>query len=208
MVHVLEKTERRLGEKLFLKGDRCAGAKCAAVRRAYPPGVHGKAGKRRQRGSEYGALLKEKQKVRFVYGLDESDISHYSKKAIAQPGVYHVNFLKILENRLDNAVFRLGFADSRRAARQAVNHGHIKVGGRVVDIPSYQLKKGEHIRIKESSAASPMFRSLETRLKKYTPPKWLHLDKALKEGTVMAEPDVEEIQISIDPTKIREFYSR
>ncbi len=205
MPKVLEKVERRLGEKLFLKGERCAGPKCALIRRNSRPGVHGKKRQRRG-GSEYGTLLREKQKIRFLYGLDDRDVKSYSKKASGASGIFSSNFLKMLESRLDNAVFRLGFAESRRIARQLVNHGHILVNGKKINVPSYSVQKGDIISLKASS--SPLFSELEVRLKKYEPPQWLKLDKVQKTGTVAALPEANEIGILIDVTKVKEFYSR
>lgn len=206
---VLEKAERRLGDKLFIKGDRCVGPKCAAVRRAYPPGVHGKSGKRRRESSEYGSLLKEKQKARFIYGLDDSDLKSYITRAVSlKMGVFGSNVLRMLERRLDNALYRLGFASSRRFARQAVVHGHVMVNGRTVRSPSYNLRKGDVIGLKETSLKSGTFAGLDDRLKSYNSPSWLRSDKAKKTGTVAGEPEVDDIQMSIDITKIKEFYSR
>lgn len=208
MPRILEKTERRLGEKLFLKGDRCIGPKCALTRRSYPPGARGKS-RRRGRGlSEYGELLKEKQKVRFLYGLDDSDIRRYTKKGELMAGVFSSNFWRMLESRLDNAVFRLGLAPSRRIARQMVTHGHIGLNGRLVNIPSVQLKTGDTVSIKESSQRSALFRELDSRLKRVEPPVWLSLDKARKAGKVIAPPEVEHLEIDFNATKIKEFYSR
>lgn len=220
MPKVLEKVERRLGEKLFLKGHRCASPKCAHIRRGYPPGAHGgRKGRGRRRGlSEYAELLREKQKVRYMYGLDDKDVSRYAKRAASRSGVFSSNFLCLLETRLDNVVFRLGFAESRRAARQLVSHGHITVnpalskksgaGARTVTIPSYQVKPGDEISIKEHSLSSPLFSDLETRLKKYETPAWLEPDLAQKSGSVSRLPEAEDAGITMDITKIKEFYSR
>ncbi len=203
---VLEKTERRLGEKLFIKGDRCSGPKCALVRKAYPPGLHGKT--RRRASSEYGQLMKEKQKLRYLYGLDDGEIASYSKKAVEQSGLYSTVLLNMLERRLDNVVFRLGFAPSRRSARQAVGHRHIAVNGKTLNIPSYQVRKGEVITIKDRIASSVLFSGLDVRLKNYEPPKWLILDKNKKSGTVAGMPELEQGEIIVEVMKIKEFYSR
>lgn len=210
MAHLLEKVERRLGEKLFIKGDRCIGPKCASVRRAYPPGAHGKK-KRGGRGggSEYSLLLRGKQKVRYLYNLDDKDIKRYSTKAEQKSGVFSSNFFIMLEKRLDNVVYRLGFTTSRRAARHAVKYGHITINGKAVNIPSYQVKKGESIGIKEGSSANGLFTDIEIRLKKYEPPVWLTLDGAKKSAVIAGQPDPNEgISTGIDFTKIKEFYSR
>ncbi len=205
MTKVLEKVERRLGEKLFIKGDRCVGPKCAMVRRSYAPGAHGKA--RRREPSEFGQLFREKQKIRYIYGLDDKDIKRYIDLASKQKGSFGTNVLTMLEHRLDNTVFRLGFADSRRMARQVVGHGHITVNGKTVTIPSYRTKKGEVIAIKERSLAS-VFSGIDNRLKSYEQPRWLLLDKVRKSGTVAADPEADEVQMPIDITKVKEFYSR
>ena len=208
MSRVLEKTERRLGEKLFLKGDRCLGPKCAVTRRAYPPGAHGKKKRQSRTSSDFGAHLLEKQKVRFIYGLDDKDIQSYTKKAVSMSGIFSLNFLRLLETRLDNVVFRLGFAESRRKARQLVNHRHITVNNRSVSIPSYVLKKGEEVGIKERSLKSPGFSMLEAHIKKYQSPQWLKLDIPKKSGTILRIPEAEDIDLVSDVAKIKEFYSR
>ena len=206
-VRLLEKTERRLGQKLGLKPERCSGPKCAAVRRAYAPGAHGK--KRRRGASEYGELLREKQKVRFLYGLNDTEMRSYITKAAARQGFFTTNLLRLLESRLDNAVFRFGFAASRRAARHAVKYGHIAVNGKKVTIPSYQVKKGESVGIWGKSQKSTLFTNLDIRFKKYEPPHWLTLDKTAKVGTVAGvfEPAGGEA-LAADFIKVKEFYSR
>lgn len=206
MPKILEKTERRLGEHLLLKGERCSGPKCALIRRSYAPGAHGKS---RRRGlSEYGQLLQEKQKVRFLYGLDDREIERYSKKAAAKSGLFGSVFWRLLESRLDNVVFRLGLAESRRIARQLVSHGHIQVNGKTVNAPSCQIKKGNVISIKARAAAFLIFSNLDNKLKKYDPPAWLTIDKNKKTGTVIGLPEVGEGEVTADIAKIKEFYSR
>lgn len=208
MPRVLEKVERRLGEKLMLKGIRCAGPKCAQTRRSYAPGPRGK-GQGRKRGlSEYGTLFREKQKIRYMYGLDDREIERYSKRVASKPGLFSSNFLQLLESRLDNAFFRMGFAESRRIARQIINHGHVLVNGKTVSIPSYRIKKGDAVSIKERILSSPLFAELETRLKKYGPPRWIELDAAKKTGTVLRLPGLDDAGVTVDVTKIKEFYSR
>ena len=206
MVKILEKVERRLGEKLFIKGDRCAGPKCALTRRSFAPGAHGKA--RRREPSEFGQLLREKQKIRFLYGLDDRDVKRYAKKAALLKGTFSDNVLTLLERRLDNVIFRLGFADSRRKARQAVRHGHIAINGKTVSIPSYQIKKGEVISIKERSLKTGFFAGIEDRLRGYEAPRWFTLDKGQKQAVVAADPNIADLQSTVDITKIKEFYSR
>lgn len=208
MAKVLEKTERRLGEKLFLKGERCIGPKCAVSRRGYPPGAHGKTGRRRRDSSELGALLREKQIIRLLYNLDDRDIKQYINKATVQKGVFTSNVLHFLEHRLDNLIYRLGLADSRRAARQEVVHGHITVDGSIVRTPSYQVKKGQTIGIREQSLKKGVFADIQERLKKIEPPIWLSLDKNSKTGSLISEIDIGQAEMPADIAKIKEFYSR
>ena len=206
MSKVLEKVERALGEKLFLKGARCAGPKCAIVRRGYPPGLQGK--KKKRRTSEYQMLLVAKQKIRYSYGLDDKEVSKYSKEAVSKRGIFSSLFLAALERRLDNVVFRLGFAASRRSARQMVSHGHIRINDRMVNIPSYRVKTGETVSIKESSLGRSIFSQLDLKLKKYDPPVWLELDKEKKIAKIMREPEIESLEANLDVAKVKEFYSR
>lgn len=212
MVKVLEKVERRLGEKLFIKGDRCLGQKCALVRRSYAPGAHGKGkgkgkGKRRE-PSEFGALFREKQKVRFTYGLDDKDLKKYINIAVSQKGAFGINVLKLLERRLDNVLYRLGFADSRRMARQAIGHGHVTVNGKRVSTPSYQIKKGNIVGLKELSLKSGLFKGIDDKIRSYEAPRWLALDKSKKMGTITRDPESDDVQTNVDITKVKEFYSR
>lgn len=206
MPRILEKKERALGEKLFLKGERCAGVKCVTVRRNYPPGAHGK--RKRRASSEFGTLLREKQKVRFLYAIDDATARRYSKEAAFAKGVFSANFWKILESRLDNVVFRLGFSVSRRAAKQAISHGHVLVNGRTVTIPSFRVKAGDSISLKERTARLGLFPDLESKLARQQTPQWLEIDPAKKTGRVVKTPDVSEIASIFDATKVKEFYSR
>lgn len=208
MPRLLEKVERRLGEKLFLKGEHCLGPKCAAVRRNYPPGVHGQKKKSRRAKSEYSQLLREKQKVRFSYGLDDKDVERYSKKAVKHSGLFEEEFIRMIESRLDNIVWRFGFADSRRAARVIVSHGHMTVNGKIVNIPSYQVKKGDMVAIKEASSGMVLFADLDTRLKKLETPRWLNLDRTKKIGTMISWPVGDDLRENIEFSKIKEYYSR
>ena len=198
---------RRANQKLFLKGERCFGPKCAMTRRPYAPGVHGKAFRRRS--SEYGQQLTEKQKVRYVYGVSETQFKNYFKEiAKKREGDKEELLIRRLESRLDNVVFRLGWASSRRMARQAVNHGHILVNKRKVDIPSYGVKPGDVIQIKEKSRKSNIFENLKASLKKYDAPAWLSLDKDKIEGKVKNMPNIEDMDRVGEISKIIEFYSR
>jgi small subunit ribosomal protein S4 len=206
MPRTLEKRERSLGQKLFLKGERCSGAKCVMVRRAYPPGAHGK--RKRRASSEFGSLLTEKQKVRFTYAIDDATVRRYSKEAAFKKGVFSSNFWRILESRLDNAVLRLGFSVSRRSAQQTIVHGHVQVNGRTVNIPSFRVKPGDVITLKERTLGLGLFQDLEDRLKKQQVPQWLELDPVKRIGKVLQVPDIEEVGRMFDATKVKEFYSR
>ncbi len=184
---------RRAREKLFLKGEKCFGAKCPVSRKPYPPGKFGsKSSKRRRpaRGlSEYGIQLRNKQKQKFSYGLRERQYANYLKEA-RQKGKGDVRdyLFQILESRLDNVVFRMGFTDSRANARQMVSHGHITVNGRKIDIPSYRSKKGDKISIKTQSINKNNFKDLDIKIKKYNPPLWINLDREKKVGEIISKP--------------------
>lgn len=197
---------RRAGEKLFLKGERCFGQKCAMIRKPYPPGAHGKT--RRRRISEYGLQLIEKQKIRYIYGVSEKQFKGYFKKIVRQKGDKEDFLAQQLESRLDNIVFRLGWAKSRKLARQIVNHGHILVNKRKVDIPSYQVKKTDVIKIREKSKKSDLFNNLKTILKKYEAPKWISLDKQKLEGEIKREPRLDDLDKIGEISMIIEYYSR
>lgn len=192
---------RREGVKLFLKGDRCTSKKCAIERRPTPPGIHG-AG--RKRTSEYGLQLREKQKVKRYYGLVEKQFKNYYIKASKQKGVTGEIMLSMLERRLDNVVYRMGIGFSRAHSRQIVNHGHITVNGKKVDIPSYQVSVGDVIAIKPSSKEKFAY------LKEYRPiiPKWLEFSTETLEGKVLTLPAREDIDLNINEQLIVEHYSK
>jgi len=197
---------RRAGQKLFLKGERCFSQKCAMIRKPYIPGLHGKS---RRRGlSEYGQQLIEKQKVRHVYGISEGQFKNYFKEIVGQKGNKEELLANKLESRLDNVVFRLGWAQSRSLARQIVNHGHILVNQRKVDIPSYQVKKGDIIQIREKSKKLSLFRDLKITLKKYETPAWLSLDKQKLAGEIIDQPKVADLGKIGEIGMIIEYYSR
>jgi small subunit ribosomal protein S4 len=197
---------RREGEKLFLKGDRCYSEKCAVERRPFPPGSHGQG--RRQKPSEYGLQLREKQKTRRVYGVLEKQFCNYFAAADRQQGITGENLLVLLERRLDNVVFRLGFAASRKEARQLVNHGHFTVNGRKVSIPSYLIRVGDVIQVKEGSKESPKFAEIKEQAAYKTPPEWLSVDVENLTGTVLAYPIREQIDTAVNEQLIVELYSR
>jgi len=191
--------------KLFLKGDRCYTGKCAIDRRPYAPGQHGQ--NRGKKPTEYSLQLREKQKVRRIYGVPEKQFRNYYDKANRQKGMTGENLLRLLERRLDNVVFQLGFATSRPEARQLVRHGHFTVNGRRVDIPSFLVRVGDVVAVKESSKSSPRMKEILANLDR-TPPKWMSLDANAATGTIVALPDREDIQLPIQEHLIVEKYSR
>ncbi|NLL53368.1 MAG: 30S ribosomal protein S4 [Peptococcaceae bacterium] len=197
---------RREGQKLFLKGDRCYTNKCAIDRRSYAPGMHGQS--RGKKPTEFGIQLREKQKARRIYGVLEKQFRGYFDKAARQKGMTGENLLRILERRLDNVVYRLGFAASRPEARQFVTHGHITVNGKRVDIASYQVKVGEVISIKEKSRELNRVKEMIERLRDRSVPAWLSLDVENVTGTVIQLPSREDVQIPIEEHLIVEKYSR
>ena len=200
---------RRLGTKLFLKGEKCLSSKCAMIKRAYPPGQKKK--RRPPSPSEYGKALKEKQKLKNWYNLGERQFKNYVKKILekrGRAGNATSSLIKILENRLDNIVFRLGFADSRPRAQQLVSHGHFSVNGRPIKVPSYSAKKGDVILIKEQKAKKIVFQNLKNTLKKHKVPDWLELDIEKLKGMVKGEPDSEEAAPPVEISAIFEYYSR
>lgn len=203
-----EKKERRLGERLGLKGSRCAGPKCAAVRRSYPPGAHGISGSHR-RLTGYGLQLREKQKVKLIYGLNEKQFSNYVKKATAKSGNTGLLLGRLLEQRLDNIVYRLGLARSRGEARQAVSHGHFLVNGKKVNVPSYQVRVGDIIEVKEKSNQGKYFQDcIKPYLENHQSPKWVVLEKGLLKGRVIAVPEEDDLPQNFDRSMIIGFYSR
>ena len=196
---------RREGQKLFLKGDRCYTDKCAVERRAYAPGMHGNA--RNKKLSEYGVQLREKQKARRYYGVLESQFAEYFEMASKRKGMTGENLLAILESRLDNVVYRLGFAMSRAEARQLVRHGHFTVNGKKVNIPSYLVSVGETMELKDSSRSLDKFKgALEGNASRVVP-KWLEMDKN-NVAKVVAVPAREDIDLPIEEHLIVELYSK
>ncbi len=194
---------RREGEKLFLKGERCLTDKCQIERRNYPPGEHGRG---RSRQSEYRVQLREKQKARRYYGVLEKQFRNYYAKASRQPGVTGENLLRLLEARLDNVLVRLGFAASRRQARQLIRHGHWAVNGRRVDIPSYQVQADDVITMKASSKADPTIREA-TELVSVVPA-WLQADHDGLTAKVLRQPERDEIAAPVQEQLIVELYSK
>lgn len=197
---------RREGQKLFLKGDRCYTEKCAVERRSYAPGMHGNA--RNKKLSEYGVQLREKQKARRYYGVLESQFAEYFEMASKRKGMTGENLLAILESRLDNVVYRLGFAMSRAEARQLVRHGHFTVNGKKVDSPSYLVKTGETVALAEKSHSIDKIKgSLEANASRVVP-KWLDFDAKNAVAKVVAVPAREDIDLPIEEHLIVELYSK
>ncbi|MCL2391074.1 MAG: 30S ribosomal protein S4 [Oscillospiraceae bacterium] len=196
---------RREGQKLFLKGDRCYTDKCAADRRPYPPGQHGQG---RAKTSEYGTQLREKQKAKRYYGILESQFRGYFDMAIKKKGKTGENMLAILETRLDNTIYRLGFAMSRAEARQLVLHGHFLVNGRRVNIPSFLVKPGMIISLNEKSRSLDKFKSVIEANSFRQPPKWLEYDANALVAKVSSVPMREDIDMPIEEQLIVEFYSK
>lgn len=197
---------RREGEKLFLKGDRCYSEKCAVERKPYVPGMHGQG--RRQKPTEYGLQLREKQKTRKIYGVLEKQFRNYFRKADRQQGITGENLLIMLERRLDNVVYRLGFASSRAEARQLVTHGHFTVNGKKASIPSMLVRVGDIIQVKEGSKQSPKFQEIKEQAAYKNPPEWLSVDAENLSGNVLAYPIREQIDTPVSEQLIVELYSR
>jgi len=197
---------RRAGQKLFLKGERCSSTKCAIIKRNFPPGLHGPKGKKRQ--SEYGMQLQEKQNAKREYGLLEKQFLLTYQKAKKEQGSAGENLFKLLETRLDNTVFRCGFAVNRAQARQTVNHGHILVNKKKVNIPSYQVKPGDIISVKDASKRSKRFNGLSEKLKKAIIPGWVNVDAKELSGKVLHRPGMEDIKTNINIQMIVEYYSK
>ncbi len=197
---------RRERQKLFLKGTKCFTEKCPVERRGYPPGQHGQ--NRRQKISEYGVQLREKQKIRRMYGLMEEQFRSYFEKALRRTGRTGETLVKMLECRLDNVVYRLGFAPSRKAARQLVTHGHLMVNDTVVNIPSHLLRAGDVVRIRDRSKKLDMIHSSMKRMKDSAMLPWLSLDKAAMSGTFLSMPERADIPLNANEQLIVELYSK
>ena len=196
---------RREGDKLFLKGDRCYSDKCAIARRAYAPGQHGQG---RKKSSEYGTQLREKQKAKRYYGLLEGQFYHYFELAEKMSGMTGENLLKVLESRLDNVVYRAGFAMSRPEARQLVSHAHFTVNGKKVNIPSYRVKAGDVVAIAEKSMSNEKFKAVLEANASRPALNWLSLDKAKGQVTVVNLPERSEIDLQVEEHLIVELYSK
>ncbi len=196
---------RREGAKLFLKGSRCYTKKCAFERRPSPPGQHGV---RRRKVGEYGMQLREKQKVRKTYGLLERQFRNYFDSAENRPGVTGENLLRSLELRMDNVVYRMGIASSRAQARQLVTHGHFAVNGVPTDIPSYQLKPGDRLEVREVRRAREPFKLAKETLRNHQAPEWLSIDATTLSGSVVTPPSRDQMPLDLNEQLVVEYYSR
>ncbi|HAE62969.1 MAG TPA: 30S ribosomal protein S4 [Eubacteriaceae bacterium] len=196
---------RREDMKLYLKGDKCYSNKCPMEKRAFAPGQHGQ---RRTKLSEYGIQLREKQKAKRIYGIMEKQFRNYFEMAAKKQGITGENLLQLLELRLDNVVYRLGLAASRKEARQLVLHGHYLVNGKKVNIPSYQMSEGDMIQVVEKSRKSDKFKAIVESTSSKVTPKWLEADFEKLEGKVVALPARDDIDLNIEDHLIVELYSR
>jgi len=199
---------RREGQKLFLKGERCLSPKCAIETRNFPPGEHGRKATFRRKMSDYGTQLREKQKARRIYGVMEKQFRRYFREATRRTGLTGATLLALLETRLDNVVYRLGFADSRAQARQLVLHGHFEVNGKKTDIPSFQVQVGDVVAVRSSSRNQVYFRDRTQIMQGNRIAAWLSLDLSAMRGSVASNPSREDIEIPLNEQLIVEFYSR
>jgi small subunit ribosomal protein S4 len=200
---------RREGEKLFLKGSRCLTSKCAFERRGFAPGQHGPNMRaRRNKASDYSTQLREKQKMRRVYGVLEAQFRRYFREALKRRGVTGSELLILLERRLDNVIYRMGFAPSRAAARQLVNHAHLDVNGHPIDVPSYLVKPGDKITVRDVSKKLTYFKELAGDKDAPVTPGWLSADRASLTGIVTALPKREDIDVPLKEQLVVEYYSR
>jgi small subunit ribosomal protein S4 len=197
---------RREGMKLFLKGERCYTEKCAIEKRNFPPGQHGKTRKSKMQG--YGVQLREKQKVKRIYGVLEDQFRRYFEQAERTRGVTGVTLLQLLERRLDNVAYRIGFATSRPAARQLVRHGHFTVNGRKVDIPSFSVKPGDVVAVRQSSKQAPAILHALEEVKGRGVPEWLQFDAAGMSAKIGSVPSREQINLPVQEQLIVELYSK
>jgi small subunit ribosomal protein S4 len=199
---------RREGTKLFLKGTKCLTEKCPVERRAYPPGQHGQNQGRQRKASEYSKQMREKQKVKRMYGLSESQFRNTFDAVTREPGVKGTNLLVALETRLDNIVYRMGFAASRKAARQLIGHGHVDVNGRRVDIASYRVEPGEEVRVAPSSRELVSVKLAQESAARGAPVSWLSVDQEKAAGRLVERPTRETIPINAQEQLIVELYSK
>lgn len=209
MLNIKCKICRRLGIKLFLKSEKCLSPKCLMIKKAYPPGEKRK--RKTRPLSERGKELREKQKLKNWYNLKEKQFGKYVKEILRRKGMVKdppLQLIRILESRLDNVVFRLGFGLSRQATRQMISHGHFLVNDKLVNIPGYLVKKGDKVSISEKSTQKSLFQNIAISIKKHTPPSWLKLDIKKLDGKVIGQPCLKEVAPPVEISAIFEYYSR
>ncbi|HEY0930294.1 MAG TPA: 30S ribosomal protein S4 [Gemmatimonas sp.] len=199
---------RREGAKLFLKGTKCFTEKCAIDRRPYAPGQHGQATARRKKMSEYAKQLREKQKIKRIYGVSEKQFRNTFEKVSTQAGITGHNLVAALETRLDNVVFRMGFAPSRKAARQLIRHRHIEVKGRLLDIPSYAVRPGEEVRVKQSSRELVLVQGAMEQSARGASLSWIAVDKESFSGRVLEKPQRQAVPLAAQEQLVVELYSK
>lgn len=199
---------RREGMKLFLKGEKCFSPKCPIEKRPYPPGEHGPKKSMRRKASDYAVQLREKQRARRIYGVSEKQFRRLFEEAERRPGMTGVNLLQLLERRLDNVLFRLGYADSRAQARQITNHGHVSVNGRSMNIPSAILRPGDVVTVRERSTQTKYFKAVGELLRERRAPEWLQRNDANWSAKVLGAPSRDQIQVTLNEQLIVEYYSR
>lgn len=199
---------RREGMKLFLKGERCYSPKCAFEKRNYAPGMHGKKGSFRHKESDFARQLREKQKARRVYGVQERQFRRYFRSALRVKGMTGVTLLTMLERRLDNVIYRLGLADSRAQARQLIGHGHFLLNGRNHNVPSYLVEVGDVIEVRPSSRNNGYFKTMAERLGQRSLPEWLEFDELQWRGRIIGAPDRRSVDVPLNEQLIVEYYSR
>ncbi len=199
---------RREGAKLFLKGTKCFTEKCPVERRPYAPGQHGQATARRKKMSEFAKQLREKQKIKRIYGISEKQFRNTFERVASQAGITGHNLLAALETRLDNVVYRMGFAPSRKAARQLIRHRHIEVKGRLLDIPSYQVRPGEEVRVKQGSRELVLVQSAMEQASKGASLSWIAVDKESFSGRVLEKPARTSIPLAAQEQLVVELYSK
>jgi small subunit ribosomal protein S4 len=194
--------------KLFLKGEKCFSPKCPIEKRPYPPGEHGPKKSMRRKASDYAVQLREKQRARRIYGVSEKQFQRLFEEAERRPGMTGVNLLQLLERRLDNVLFRLGYADSRAQARQITNHGHVSVNGRPMNIPSAILRPGDVVTVRERSTQTKYFKAVSELLRERRAPEWLQRNDANWSAKVLGAPSRDQIQVTLNEQLIVEYYSR
>lgn len=199
---------RREAMKLFLKGERCFSPKCSFEKRNYPPGMHGKKGTFKRKESDFALQLREKQKARRIYGVQERQFRRYFRTALRVKGMTGVTLLQLLERRLDNVVFRMGLADSRPQARQLVRHGHFTLNGRNHDVPSYLVEVGDVVEVRTGSRANGYFKLAADRLGERGVPGWLDFDSSRMVGRIVSLPDRQTVDLPMNEQLIVEYYSR